>query len=116
SLEGNFTASDTGLVIDSTTVVWNGLRADMKGSVGLRDWKIEDASPIKADFDAENGNIPKLLALAGRADVPVTGTVGAKGQVEGTIGDPHVSADFTLASGQVEGEPFDSIAGQARYV
>jgi len=115
SVEGDFTASDSGLVLDKASVAWNGLQADVKGSLGLRAWKPDEHSPVKADFQIANASVAKLLAMAERADVPLSGTLAAKGQIDGTVGDPQITGDFTLANGQAWSEPFDSVSGQARY-
>lgn len=115
SLDAEFSASDSSLVLEKASAAWNGLRADVKGSLGLEKWRPTDRSPLLADFQIANASVPKLLAIAERADIPLSGTLSAKGQVAGTVGDPQFSGDFKLANGQVRGEPFDSISGQSRY-
>ena len=68
---------------------------------------------LSADFQIANADVPKLLAVA-KQSAPVSGVLSAKGQVSGTVGDPRVTGDFTLEKGQLGGEPFDSVTGQAR--
>jgi translocation and assembly module TamB len=86
------------------------MRADFAGSVGLRNWKALDASPVSAKASLRNANIVDVLALAGQKDVPVSGTLAASAEVSGTMGDPDIRADLTATRGSLRGEPFDRLA------
>ena len=111
SLTGDFTAVSTGAVINSATLSWGGFQARVSGSVGLAEWKTTNNSPVNANVQLTNADLPRLLSLAQQKDIQATGTLNTTAQISGTIGDPHVDANFTLSKGQIYGEPFDSITG-----
>jgi translocation and assembly module TamB len=116
SLAGDFTAANSGVTATSAVVSSNGLQAQGSGSLGLTRWNPTDGSAIVANVHIVNGDLTKLLALAGRKDEPVTGTLNTTAQIAGTVADPHVSADLTLVKGEFYGEPFDTVTGHAQYV
>ncbi len=116
SLTGDFTAVSTGAIVSSAALSWGGFQARVSGSVGLVEWKTTNTSPVNANVQLTNADLPKLLALAQRKDIEATGTLNTTAQISGTIGDPHVAANFTLSKGQIYGEPFDSITGRAQYL
>ena len=116
SLTGDFTASSSGVTATDAMVSANGLQAQGGGSLGLSHWNATDVSAIAANVHIVNGDLTKLLALAGRKDEPVTGTLSATAQIAGTVADPHVSADLNLTKGEIYGEPFDTATGHAQYV
>ncbi len=116
SLTGDFTAVSTGAVINSATLSWGGFQARVSGSVGLAEWKTSNNSPVNANVQLTNADLPRLLSLAQQKDIQATGTLNTTAQISGTIGDPHVDANFTLSKGQIYGEPFDSITGRAQYL
>jgi len=116
SLAGDFTAVSTGAVINNATLAWGGFQARASGSVGLAEWKTTNTSPVNANVQLTNADIPKLLALAQQKDIKATGTLNTTSQITGTIGDPHVAANFTVSKGQIYGEPFDSVTGRAQYL
>jgi translocation and assembly module TamB len=64
----------------------------------------------------QNASLANLLALAGRKDIPVTGTLTVAGQVTGTVGAPSATATFSLVNGVAYGEPFDRISGKVDSV
>ncbi len=116
SLTGDFTAVSTGAIVNNAALAWGGLQTRASGSVGLSGWKTTNNSPVNANVQVSNAEITKLLALAQQKDVPATGTLNTTAQITGTVGDPHVAANFTVSKGQIYGEPFDSITGRAQYV
>src|ERR1035438_5912375 len=73
-------------------------------------------SAVDANVQLINADVGKLLAMANQSRLPVSGTLNTTAQVTGTIGDPHATADLTLAKGQIYGEPYDSITGRAQYL
>ena len=114
SLSGDFKAANSGVTIAAATLVTPELQAQGSGSLAMTRWRPTDKSAVTAGLIA-NGDVTKLLALGGWKNAQVSGTLSATTQVTGTVGDPHVTADLTLAKGQVYGEPFDSVTGRARY-
>ena len=106
SLTGDFTAVSTGAIVTNAALSWSGFQARASGSVGLTGWKTPTTSPVNANIQLTNADLPKLLAVAQRKDIQATGTLNTTAQITGTIGDPHVAANFTLSKGQIYGEPF----------
>jgi translocation and assembly module TamB len=94
-------------------VLANGpLQAQFSGSVGLRDWKPEDRSPLRVDASVRNADVRDVLALAGQKQ-SVTGALTADAHITGTVGDPRGSADLNVVNGAIEGEHFDSLVARA---
>ncbi|HEY3825258.1 MAG TPA: hypothetical protein VGL82_11915, partial [Bryobacteraceae bacterium] len=116
SLTGDFTVMRTQATASNAVLVSNNLRARVAGSIDLIDWKTTPGSAVNASVQLINADMGKLLALAGEPQVPVSGTLNTTAQVGGTVGDPHATADLTLAKGQIYGEPYDSISGHAQYL
>jgi translocation and assembly module TamB len=116
SLTGDFTAMKTLATVTNAALVSNNLRARITGSIGLVGWKAGTESPVDASVQLVNADVGKLLALAGQSGVPVSGTLNTTARVMGTVGDPHATADLTLARGEIYGEPYDSVTGHAQYL
>ena len=112
SLSGDVAAQQDGISLRAANLVYQNLKATFQGSLGLRNWKADDSAKLTASANLQNASLPNLLALAGRKDVPLTGTLSVNGQVAGTLGDPQANANFTLTNGTAYGEPFDRIAGK----
>jgi translocation and assembly module TamB len=62
-------------------------------------------------------NLPmeSVLALAGKGDLPLTGSLSGSVQVSGTTAEPHVRADFIVENGSAWGEPFRRLQGALSY-
>ena len=116
SLTGDFTAMKTQVTVSNAALVSNNLRARVTGAIGLAGWKAVTTSAVNANVQLANADMGKVLALAGQPRVPVSGTLNTTAQVTGTVGDPHATADLTLARGQIYGEPYDSLTGHAQYL
>ena len=116
SLAGDFTAMKTGVTVNNAALALGNLRARVSGSIALSNWKPVDTSAVTANVQIANADIPKLLTIAGRKNLPVTGTLNTTFQVSGTVGDPHATADLRLTKGQLYGEPYDSLTGRAQYL
>lgn len=116
SLAGDFTATSASASVSNAALAWGDLRTRVTGSIGLHDWKPADTSAINANVQLTNADVPKLLALAGEKNLPVTGTLNTTAQISGTIGDPRVNADLRFTRGELYGEPYDSVTGRAQYL
>jgi translocation and assembly module TamB len=115
SVAGNFIATSSGLSATDVALASGALRLRVTGSIGLVNWKPVDASSVDANIQLNNADVSTLLAMAGKKDVPVSGTVTTTARVTGTVSNPRVAADFSLSKGEAYGEPYDSIAGRAQY-
>lgn len=108
-LNADVVASSNGASVTNGSLRQNTLSATVAASVGLRNWKPEDFEPVNASVALQNASVADVASLAGQTNLPVTGTLGVKAHVGGTVGNPQATADVTLAKGQIEGEPFDRL-------
>ena len=105
-------ASKSGADVRNGVLAHGALQAQFAVSAGLRDWKPEAFEPLTVTAAIRNADARDLLALAGQADVPLTGMLNADARISGTIGSPRGSASLDIAKGTAYREPFDRI--QAR--
>ena len=105
-------ASKSGADVRNGVLARGPLQAQFAVSAGLRDWKPENFEPLTAAASIRNADARDLLALAGQADVPLTGMLTAEARISGTVGSPRGSASLDIAHGTAYREPFDRI--QAR--
>jgi translocation and assembly module TamB len=68
-----------------------------------------------ANANIANLPIDQVLLVAGRRDLPVSGTLSANGQVAGTLQDPRVTANLTIVKGSAYQEPFDRLQANIGY-
>ncbi len=120
SMAGDFTATRTQATVNNMALhIATGakdLRASITGSISLANWRPADASAVNADVRITDGDVAKLLALAGENGLPVTGTVNTTAQITGTVGDPHATADLTMTRGRIYDEPYDRLTGRLQYL
>jgi translocation and assembly module TamB len=115
SFDTTVTASPDNVRLDHATLAHGGVRAQFSIAVALRDWDAGDRSDIFGNATIHGAPLAELIAMAGGAPVSATGTLNAAVAITGVAGDPIVEADLDAAKGDIEGEPFDRIAGHARY-
>ncbi len=115
-LTADIALQKTGATIDNGLLTLGAARARIQGSVGLRNWKVEDNQPLTADISVQNADAAALLALAGQKDIPATGSLTTTAHVSGTVGNPHATADLNLVKGSLYGEPFDRLTGKLDYL
>jgi translocation and assembly module TamB len=115
ALSGDVTALETSASIRNANVVYKDVRGAFQFSVGLRAWKPDNDRPITGSANLQNASVPDLLLLAGRKDIPVTGTLTATTQISGTVGDIRATANVTLLHGTAYDEPYDRITGKLDY-
>ncbi|HTT61172.1 MAG TPA: translocation/assembly module TamB domain-containing protein [Bryobacteraceae bacterium] len=115
ALSGDIDLTSEGLTVHNGNVQQGALRAQVAGSLGMRDWKVEDTSQVSAAGSIKNAPATDLLALADIGNLPVTGTVSADGKVSGTAGAPRIEAQVTATNGALDGEPFDRFTGTLNY-
>ena len=80
--------------------------------------KVDGQSLLTGDHattaTASIANLPvdRVLALAGRRDLPFTGLLSTNAQVSGTLADPHANIALTLTNATAYQEKFDRPASQ----
>ena len=114
-LEADVVAAADYLRVQNATASQGPLRAQFQGSVGLRQWKTGDSSPIAATAALKNAALGDLGALLHIRDLPVTGTLNGSAQLNGTIATPRAQADLELLKGTLRDQPFERFTAHAAY-
>ena len=114
SIAGDVTVDRHNVAMRRATATRGSLRADFEGALGLRDWKADDSSLIAGSGTLRNAGVADVAALL-RIQQPITGTLTASAQVNGTAGNPLVKADITALKGSLFEEPFDRLTAHADY-
>jgi translocation and assembly module TamB len=78
------------------------------GKTSLQKGKFDDRSVFSANANLSNANLEEVQSLAGY-NYPVTGTVNARVNVQGTKNDMRGGALLTIANGTAYGEPFKNL-------
>ncbi|MGO4883955.1 MAG: translocation/assembly module TamB domain-containing protein [Bryobacteraceae bacterium] len=115
AVSGDIDLNSTGLTVLNGDVRLGGIRAQGAGSLGMRNWAVEDASPVSATGFIRNAPAADLMALADIKNVPLEASVNADAKIEGAIGTPHISGNITALKGSLAGEPFDRFTGAIDY-
>src|SRR5262249_37492938 len=115
SAEADVQASRDYLRLQNAVAIRGPLRAQFQGSIGLANWQTSDASPISATASLANASAADLLADIHANDVPLTGTVNATAQANGTLGAVHAQANVTAVNGSFHGEPYDRLTASLTY-
>lgn len=115
ALSGDIDLTGAGLTLRNGKLQQGALHAQGGGSLGLRDWKVEDASVVSASGSIRNAPAADLLAIADVRNVPLQGTVSADVKISGTVGDPRVEARLAATKGAIDGESFDRFSGAITY-
>jgi translocation and assembly module TamB len=83
--------------------------------------RIEGQSQLAGDHQtrasAEIVNLPidRALAIAGRSDLPVSGTLTLDGQVSGTLAEPRGTMSLNVANGSAYQQPFNRLQVSGQY-
>ena len=115
ALSGDIDLTSAGISVRNGSVQRGTLRAQGAGSLGMRDWSVEDASPLTLSASIRNAPAADLLAIADVHDVPLQGSIDATGKISGTFGDPRINAAITATNGAIAGEPFTRFTGAVNY-
>ena len=101
----------------SGTIVSFRLTSNFGGSKIDADGKTDLARNYEttAAVNIQDLPIQDALAVAGRSDLAESGLLSAKGDVSGTITDPHANLDLTLTKAVLERQPLDRFEGHVSY-
>ncbi len=108
-------ATEDNLRLRNASVARGSLRGQFQLDVALQHWKPQDSSLIDGGGAIRGASVKDLAALAMDKPLPVSGTLNATAKLNGTIGDPLVTADLEVTKGQTYGEPFDRFTAHVRY-
>jgi translocation and assembly module TamB len=105
-LEATLEYSPTRLAVTKGTLERGQSRVNFEVMAELRQGRWTEEAPMRLRLEVRNGNAAELLALFGDT-LPVTGTLQARWQVEGSLADTRGSGTVTLARATLWGEPFE---------
>ena len=112
---GDVEAVEDNLRVRNIAVSRDNLRGTGQVAVALHNWKLEDSSLIDGSGATSGAPVKDLAALVTTKPIPVSGTLAATAQVNGTIDNLLVNADLDVTKGDLQGEPFDHFSGHVRY-
>lgn len=69
----------------------------------------------QASAQIANLSIDRVLAVAGRRDLPMSGIFSATARVSGTLAAPHATADLSIANGSAYQQPFNRLQATLDY-
>jgi len=90
------------------------MRVEGQARVGLRDWKLEEASSISALISLQGADLLELEAETGMK-IPVTGTLLGTLQVTGTFDSPVLTGRVNVSNIVAYGEHFDRARADVTY-
>ncbi|MDR3701087.1 MAG: translocation/assembly module TamB domain-containing protein [Candidatus Sulfopaludibacter sp.] len=115
AFQSDVDATQDNLRLRNASLARGSLRGQFQLAVALQQWKPQDSSLIDGSGSVRGAAIKDLAALVTAKQLPVSGTLNATAQMNGTIGDPLVTADLEVTKGETQGEPFDRFTGRLRY-
>jgi translocation and assembly module TamB len=112
AFEGDVAAAPDSVRVANGSAALGTLRAQFQGEFGLQQWKTGDSSPVTATGSLGAGSLAEVLALVKVPAAEATGTLSGTVQVSGTIGNPVLAGELSVAKGAFRGETFDRLAAQ----
>lgn len=115
SLAADIALDRSGAQIRNANIARGNMQAQLAGSVGLHNWKLENNGAVTATAALRNADVKDLLALARQKSLPVTGMLNATANFSGTVGNPRLALDLTVVKGSAYEEPFDKLTAKVDY-
>ncbi len=109
SLAADVTLSARNAAVRNATMAHGSLSAQLEAAVQLHDWKADGSSLIAGSGSIRNASLADMAAVIKLKQTPVTGTLAATAQVNGTVGGPIVKGDVIASKGALLDEPFDQL-------
>ncbi|MFN7998910.1 MAG: translocation/assembly module TamB domain-containing protein [Bryobacteraceae bacterium] len=99
------------------TLVSYNVNSNLAGSSIKVDGRSELTGDHNTTATAVINNLPieRVLALAGRRDIPAGGVLSANAQLSGTLKDPHATGNLTVLNGTAYQEKFDRLQASFGY-
>ena len=116
-LQGNNLGNLTAAANTSGANLAYNLDSDFAGST----IRVSGQSLLSGDHQTQataqiaNLSIDRVLTVAGRHDLPVSGTFSASGQVSGTLAAPQASATLSVANGSAYQQRFNRLQATIQY-
>jgi hypothetical protein len=116
ALSGDIDLTSAGFAVRNGSVQRGTLRAQGAGSLGMRDWTVEDASPlVPVGFHPQRSG-RRSDGHRGCQERSLQGTIDADRQrSREPFGDPALDAAITATKGTLDGEPFTRFTGALNY-
>jgi translocation and assembly module TamB len=105
-------AAENGASVQNGMLSRGTMQTTLAANISLNKWKPEPDDAVRVNANIRDGDLADILALAGQKGVEASGLLSANAQITGTIGNPQGSSNLAVASGKLEGEPFDRIQAQ----
>lgn len=105
--------------IQHATLTGGGARIDVQGRleahrISAKRAVFDNASAINATAGIHQASLADLMAIAGES-LPVSGKVNLQAHVGGSLSDLNGEGEFTIGGGEIEGEPYHSIAANLTF-
>jgi translocation and assembly module TamB len=116
-MEGKALGDLTATASTAGTALHYNVNSDFAGSTIHVQGQSLLAGDHQTSATAAIANLPidRVLAVAGRRDLPVKGTLSANAQVNGTLQSPQASGSFTVVNGAAYDEPFNRLQATVNY-
>lgn len=110
---GDFTATAN----TSGSAIQYNVNSDFAGSTIRVNGQSLIAGNHQTNATAQISNLPidRVLAVAGRSDLPVRGVFAASAQVSGTMAAPRASANLVITNGSAYQQPFNRLQATINY-
>jgi translocation and assembly module TamB len=109
------TAGAQNVKVQNAVLTHGAMRVQGQMAVALREWKTGPASFIFGSLTVTGAGLAEVASLAGRADVPVSGTLDSTAAISGTVANPLVDADIAVRNAVFRREPVDRLTAHIRY-
>jgi translocation and assembly module TamB len=110
-----FTADRNSAVLQAITADQGKMRVEGSGRAELRNWKLEEGSPVSASLSLRNADIQALAGEAGWKSPPATGTVSAAIHVSGSLESPLLSGAVAIENLTAYEEHFEQARADVTY-
>jgi translocation and assembly module TamB len=110
-----FTLDQSSAVLQAITIDEGKMHLEGNGRAGLRNWKLEESSPVSATVSLRAADIQALAAEAGWKPLPATGLISAAVHVSGSLESPLVAGAVTLENLTAYGEHFAEARADLTY-
>lgn len=116
-MEGKQLGDLTATAVTAGQAIQYNVNSDFAGSTIKVNGRSMLTGKHETTANAQIANLPieRVLAVAGRRDLPVSGTLSTTADVSGTLDAPQANVNLTVTNGKAYGEPFSRLQGNIAY-
>jgi translocation and assembly module TamB len=114
-LTADIQADAQGVALTNASIRRGGMQIQADAKIGLANWKTSAGEQLNLRATVRQGDVADLLALAGRPEVPVTGTVTADIRLSGTLGSPDGTAHVVVTNGMAYEQLFQQATADVTF-